>query len=166
MPTESVPPSPHSPKPRQKGLSFFLIAVGAAVLFVLLVLPAILKAPLPKRIERISEAEPALQAASQHAQSQLDTFTTELANPKAGERFAVDGAFQTPSGNEYLWVADVTYANGVFTGRLDQVPIAFSGAKRGDTVTVARSNVYDWMIKDGDTIQGAFTQKALSTGRS
>jgi len=118
-----------------------------------------------RHVALVGHANTDLQAAAHQAQAELDTFISELSNPKPGERFAIDGAFDTDAGPEYLWLKDPIYKAGSFTATLDQPPVAYRGAHRGDLVTVPREKVFDWMIKDGDQIRGAYTTKVLGGGR-
>lgn len=114
-----------------------------------------------KNVARVAHADPELQAASKKAQDGLPNFIKELQSPKPGEGFAVKGAFKTSAGPEYLWVRSPEYKDGTFTGTLDQQPIAIADKKKGDTVKVAKKDVYDWLIKTDDGIQGMFTEKVL-----
>ncbi|MDR3691460.1 MAG: DUF2314 domain-containing protein [Fimbriimonas sp.] len=112
-------------------------------------------------VARIAHADPELQAASKQAQGGLPGFIKELQAPKPGEGFAIKGAFKTQAGPEYLWVKSPTYKDGVFEGKLDQVPMAVTGKKKGDTVRVPKKDVFDWLIKDDSGIRGMFTDKVL-----
>lgn len=114
------------------------------------------------RILRINQASPELQAAVRKAQSSLPNFIKELkaANPDA--RFAIKGTFPTDAGNEYLWVKDPTVKGSVFTGTLDQVPIALKTSSKGDTVPVNQADVVDWLIRDSAGNRGGFTERVLT----
>lgn len=137
------------------------IKIGFGVVALLLILLLGLSLIKPRSMARIAHADPELQAAVQRAQSELKDFEKELSNPTEGEGFAVKGAFKTDQGPEYLWVRMPTYENGVFRGRLDQVPEFYKGAKKGDEVSVKEADVFDWLIKDKSGIRGAYTEQVL-----
>jgi uncharacterized protein YegJ (DUF2314 family) len=118
----------------------------------------------PSGVVRVAHESPELQAAALRAQNELEDFVKELTHPKEGERFAVKGAFKTDQGPEYLWVRDPVYSADGFRGTLDQVPMLYHGAKKGDDVTVKREDVYDWMIREGKDIRGAYTEEVLRRG--
>ncbi len=115
----------------------------------------------PKDVTRIAHADPELQAASKEALKGLPAFIQELQSPKPGEGFAIKGAFKATGGLEYLWVRSPSFKNEVFTGTLDQQPIAVRGLNKGDSVTVRKADVYDWLVKDESGIRGMLTEKVL-----
>lgn len=137
-----------------------LTAVG--VVIALGVVAVLLPKGGPSRVERVAHADPAIQAAANKAKNQLDIFLKEIQHPMEGDQFFVKGAFKAGDTPEYLWVKRATYDRGVFTGILDQPPMLYQGAKRGDTVKVKQDDVYDWMIKNGTYMQGGFTEKVLN----
>jgi uncharacterized protein YegJ (DUF2314 family) len=116
----------------------------------------------PSEVKRVAHANPELQTAARRAQAELDHFIEQLGHPKPGERFALKAGFDTEVGPEYLWVRDPAFENGVFTGVLDQAPLVYKEAKKGDKVTIRRQQVYDWLIKDGSTTQGGYTEQVLT----
>jgi uncharacterized protein YegJ (DUF2314 family) len=153
-----VPPPVH----RVRRRPWWPIALGAVVFLALvLVMASRLR---PARIARINYASPALQAASRRAKDELGTFIKALETRTATQRFFIRGAFPTDAGPEYLWVRNVTYDRGEFRGTLDERPVVFRGAQKGEEVVVKRQDVFDWAIKDGDTIRGRYTEAVLGGG--
>ena len=118
-----------------------------------------------QRVARITGANEELQAAAKEAQRSLPGFIEELKKAPSGVRFAIKGAFPTDSGPEYMWVKDPTYANGTFTGILDQRPMIYKAAKGGDEVSVKKAEVFDWLIQDGNNVRGRFTEDVLAHQR-
>jgi len=136
--------------------------IGSAVIVVLAGFGIYsLMSQAPTHVLRISHKDPELEAAIKHAREGLPGFKKELAAPKPGEGFAVKGTFDTVGGHEYLWVKKPTFKDGVFTGILDQQPIAFAKVK-GDEVKVKEKDVVDWLIKDDEGVRGMETEKILS----
>ena len=114
-----------------------------------------------KRVQRVTQANPELLAAIKNAKATLPKFISELKANKPGTRFAVKGTFKTESGNEYLWVKDPVLTGSVFTGTLDQVPMALPNVAKGDSIRVNQVDVVDWLIHDSSGDQGEFTEKVL-----
>lgn len=113
-------------------------------------------------VVRVNSQDPRLQAAVRQAKDGLDGFLKELESPKPDDGFAVKGMFQTPYGPEYLWVRRPVYKDGMFSGVLDQEPMALPAKKKGDAVKFAKKDLVDWLIKDDRETRGAFTERALN----
>lgn len=134
--------------------------VMAIVVLVALAIVAMLP-KTPKSVRRISHADAKLQAASREAVANLPRFVARLKSGDPDDRFAIRAAFPSSMGPEYLWVRDVRVKGDGFEGMLDQDPIAYKNAKKGDIVTIARGDVYDWMIRSHGVIEGGKTEEAL-----
>ena len=100
-------------------------------------------------------------AAIQMAKDTLPEFIQELKKP--GSRlFCVKSPYATDSGGkEHMWVKVDRYANGVFEGTLLDEPADIKALKMGRAMKVNERNISDWMIDDGTTQRGLFTQKVL-----
>lgn len=135
-------------------LAIPVVALGGAFL---------LPKPQGHAVARISGEDKELQAAVTRARAELPSFIKALQHPKAGDEFAVKGAFKTDQGPEYLWVKAPVYVEGGFIGVLDQRPMLYKGSKEGDTVDVAKDDVYDWLIvHDRKIVAGGFTDEVLT----
>lgn len=79
------------------------------------------------------------------------------------------GGSTVDGSKEHIWVDEVDFANGKFTGKLANEPAKIAGKKIGDTVTFAKEDASDWMIfhEDGRE-EGGFTTKVMEekTGTS
>lgn len=144
-------------------------AVPLIVLIVLAVAVASwLRAPPPKpdvpQVELVHEVDANLQRAANEARQKLPEFRDRLQSAQPGERFAIRARFETSAGPEFLWLKDPIYSEGSYQGVLDQEPVALD-AKKGDPLTVAEDQVYDWMIIGIDSTEGAFTEQALRDRR-
>ena len=118
----------------------------------------------PGRVVRVAHGNKPLQDASRKAQAELPTFIDALKHRTDGQRFFVRGNFKTTGGPEYLWVKDVAFDGTDFHGTLDESPMLYRKAKRGDPVTMKRNEVYDWAIKEGSSVKGAYTTKIVGSG--
>lgn len=106
--------------------------------------------------------DPRLVQATQQARRTLKTFLTHLASPAPDmSGFAVKGAFLEGSTVEAIWVSDVSYANGVFTGRLSNDPQELRRLHYGDRVQIKEREILDWMIVKGHKLLGGFTIRAM-----
>ncbi len=113
---------------------------------------------------RVSSSDPGMNAAMQQAQKDLPSFIKALQSPSSTQsQFAIRARFPYGSGKdaEYLWVNDLTYANGKFQGVLDSSPQLATNLHAGDHVTVEPPDVADWVIVDAGKLLGGFTIIAL-----
>ena len=103
-----------------------------------------------------------MSAAIKEAKRTLPDFIKKLENPGKNE-FSVKARMTTPDGGgEHIWVADLTYKSGQFTGVLDNEPVYLTGKKAGDQVTFPESDVTDWIImNEAGDMQGGFTVAVL-----
>ena len=111
-------------------------------------------------VTSVNSDDPEMEAAIQKAQDSLDQFIAEMAKP--GKRqFGIKAAIETPEGTEHIWVANVSYADGMFKGVFANEPLRIPGKHELDPVEVKWEDVSDWLIMDGDRMTGGFTQKVL-----
>jgi uncharacterized protein YegJ (DUF2314 family) len=109
-----------------------------------------------------TKANPELYVAVQKARHSLDSFIAQYEHPKPGNAdFGLQGAFQTPRGEEHLWIRVDNYAKGTFSGHLVDEPVALVGKHRGDIVTIDRNDVTDWIYRSNGKKVGGFTMDVL-----
>jgi uncharacterized protein YegJ (DUF2314 family) len=78
------------------------------------------------------------------------------------ERYIVKVRFPTDDGGaEHIWLDDVTYTGGQFTGRLTEAAYEVKHLKKGQRVTVKRDDVSDWAVFEKDGMRGGYTDKVL-----
>lgn len=102
-----------------------------------------------------------LAAAVIMAQRKLPEFIDVFSKQGQAGKFAVCAKVETPIGPEHLWVRIDGLAKDEFTGRLDVEPKAWKEKRKGDSMTVKKADVVDWMYDLGDGLQGGYTLKAL-----
>ncbi len=102
-----------------------------------------------------------MNAAYAKAQETLPEFMAVLADPPPGTGSL---AIKFPlAGWEHIWVSNVSYSNGVFTGTLDNVPLQEEWSL-GDRVEVPMEDVSDWgYFGTDETMHGHFTTRVLLT---
>lgn len=92
-------------------------------------------------------------AVKSRVQARLPTFAADFQKGlPAGERISVKASFDTDDGRvEKMWLDVIRWKQGTITGRLDNDPSAIRSLRRGATVDVKESSVFDcvrWK-KDG-----------------
>lgn len=98
----------------------------------------------------------AMDAAIATARRRVDEFIAILAR-KGADSFSVKAPIKDANGTEHFWITDVTYANGAFTGQIGNDPGIVKNVKLGQTWTVKKEDISDWMYEVGDKIHGGFT---------
>lgn len=62
---------------------------------------------------------------------------------------------------EYFWLADTSYAEGCFSGFIEDEPVEVSTVKLGDRWTALAQDVVDWMYSRDEKMHGNFTLRAV-----
>ena len=62
---------------------------------------------------------------------------------------------------EQVWLADVRYEAGVFSGTIDNDPTRVKTRRVGELVRVKKDEITDFMYEEGDKIWGNYTLRAL-----
>jgi uncharacterized protein YegJ (DUF2314 family) len=102
-----------------------------------------------------------MDVAQARARASVDDFITSLRVGTA-DYYGVKHGFTTvTNGEEHCWISNLRYQDGKFTGTIDNEPEAVPHLKVGDTVTVDRSEISDWMVRKNDVIYGAYTLRVL-----
>ncbi len=95
------------------------------------------------------------------AQESLDRFIGALAEGK-GDFFAIKRPYPTRSGEvEHIWITVSTISNGSFIGEIGNIPRDIADLNEGDSVTVPRAEVTDWMIASGRRMFGGYTTRVI-----
>lgn len=120
----------------------------------------------PDYVRLNEEGQQQMDAAIVCAQKEIDVFIAGLNNPKPSQTyFSVKKPFPYQDGDktneEHIWLTDVTYADGVFSGRVGNDPVDVENIKLGDKVTVKKAEASDWMIIDGGKLVGGYTIRVL-----
>ena len=93
----------------------------------------------------------------------VDRFIAALAKPAAGQSgFTVKKMFTTSNGGgEHIWLVDLKFDGVNFTGKVDNDPEHVPSVKLGDSATVSRGEISDWMYMEKGLIVGAYTLRVL-----
>ena len=106
-----------------------------------------------------------MDAAIAEARSRIDEFLTALkTNDKERyPKFAVKAAVTEGEHVEHLWLTDIKFVDGHFTGNVGNNPHMITKVKRGDEIKVAKDKISDWVYADAEkrAMVGRFTDKAM-----
>lgn len=104
------------------------------------------------------EAE--MNAAIARARSEVDAF---IAVMKSGEvtQFAIKVPIKDQGHVEHFWMTDVTYRDGRFTGKINNQPGIVSNVKFGQTLTVEKDKISDWLYIRNGKMYGHYTLRPL-----
>jgi len=104
--------------------------------------------------------EQEMEAAIAQAREETDLFIAELTSP-TGTDHAVKAPVTDGEEVEHFWLVDVSFADGQFTGRIDNDPGIVSNVKIGQTWTVKKEDISDWMYFRDGKMHGNHTVRPL-----
>tara|TARA_R110000764_G_scaffold33697_1_gene75498 strand:- start:463 stop:969 length:507 start_codon:yes stop_codon:yes gene_type:complete len=102
------------------------------------------------------------------ANNSIQEFITALEsdNPDL-DFFAIKQKFITrDGGGEHIWVQDIQLVDSEFIGIVGNEPVYTNAIQLGDTITIDRDNISDWMYYEKDKIVGGYTIRVLRDGLS
>ena len=105
--------------------------------------------------------DPVMNAAIDKARATVDKFITALNDPKPQQNFSVKMAVEDENGVEHMWLAPVEIKGTKFVGTLNNEPGIVRSVEYGDTLTVDKTEISDWMIVQDQTISGGYTMRVL-----
>lgn len=99
--------------------------------------------------------------AIEKANQTLTDFNAVLSNPKI-EVKSLKVKFETSNGGgEHIWLTNVQYKDGRYSGTLDNEPEYITEYKIGDKIEVDNSKISDWMYIENGKLFGGYTIKLL-----
>jgi uncharacterized protein YegJ (DUF2314 family) len=110
----------------------------------------------------VADDDPRMNAAVEKARATVQTFTTALLAPRAGQTsFSVKMAFTDGKNTEHMWLSPVTFDGTHFQGTVNNDPKMVSTVKRGQQATVAPAQISEWMFVEDRKLVGGHTLRAL-----
>jgi uncharacterized protein YegJ (DUF2314 family) len=110
----------------------------------------------------VDDDDPQMLGAIKKARSTVDQFIQALNHPKPSQsEFTVKLLIKDGKHGEHMWIAPVHYKGGKFTGEIGNDPDKVKTVKYGDTVTVAKDQISDWMYVENGKLVGGFTFRVL-----
>lgn len=104
------------------------------------------------------EAE--MQAAIARARSEVDAFVAVMTSG-GGSDFAVKVPIEDKGQVEHFWITNIVFRDGKFEGRIDNEPGTVSNVRIGQTITVAKDEISDWLYMRDGKMHGNYTMRPL-----
>lgn len=101
-----------------------------------------------------------MNAAIEKANQTLTDFNAALLNPEI-EVKSLKVKFQNETDAEHIWLSNIEFKDGKYSGVLDNEPEYITEYKIGDKVNVDSKNISDWMYIDNGKLYGGYTIKVL-----
>jgi|SRR6218665_2695570 len=111
-------------------------------------------------IYSVESQDEEMNAAILKANETLKDFNAGLLNPKA-ESQALKVHFTNSSGTEHMWVGDIVFKDGKYSGILNNDPEYVKEYKSGDKIDIDPSKISDWMYLENGKLFGGYTIKVL-----
>lgn len=97
------------------------------------------------------------------ARSEVDSFIAELMSPK-GSDHAVKAPIEDRGETEHFWLTDISFSNGQFTGLIGNEPGIVSNVQFGQSWTISKNDISDWMYIRDRKMHGNYTMRPLLNG--
>lgn len=124
---------------------------------VLVFLAACSRPPADKPDTLVNEFdEAAMDAAIARARQETPTFLAALAKGDA-DSYSVKAPISENGKTEHFWISDVTYRDGVFSGKIANEPGIVTHVRLGQPWTVTEGEISDWMVVQSGRIHGGYT---------
>ena len=104
--------------------------------------------------------EQEMNAAIARARSEVDSFISELSKP-TGTNHAVKAPIEDAGETEHFWLTDVSFQNGEFKGTINNDPGIVGNVKLGQTWTIKKTEISDWMFMRDGKMHGNYTMRPL-----
>lgn len=111
-------------------------------------------------IYNVEGTDKEMNAAIEIANKTLTDFNAALLNPEI-EVKSLKVKFQNQTDSEHIWLSNVEFKDGKYSGVLDNEPEYITEHKIGDKVNVDSKNISDWMYIDNGKLFGGYTIKVL-----
>jgi len=99
-------------------------------------------------------------AATKRAIDEVDDFIADLQTGSA-DMYAVKAPIKDQGETEHFWLTGVTFADGKFTGTIDNDPGIVTNVALGQTWTLGKTEISDWMFMRQGKMHGNYTMRPL-----
>lgn len=99
-------------------------------------------------------------SATERAISEVDTFIADLETGRS-ETYAVKAPIKDGGETEHFWLTGVTFANGEFTGTINNEPGMVSNVTMGQQYSLGKTEISDWMFMRDGKMHGNYTMRPL-----
>lgn len=114
----------------------------------------------PDTLVKSGYDEHEMNAAIARARSEVDSFIGELSKP-TGTNHAVKAPIEDAGKTEHFWLTDVSFQNGEFKGTINNDPGIVRNVKIGQSWTIKKTAISDWMFMRDGKIYGNYTMRPL-----
>ncbi|PBJ06124.1 YegJ family protein [Flavobacterium sp. ACN6] len=101
-----------------------------------------------------------MNAAILKANETLNDFNAGLSNPNADSQ-ALKIKFSNAKGIEHMWIGDIVFKDGKYSGILNNEPEYVTEFKAGDKIDIDPSKISDWMYLENGKLFGGYAIKVL-----
>jgi uncharacterized protein YegJ (DUF2314 family) len=101
-----------------------------------------------------------MDAAISRARSEVELFIGELSKP-TGTNHAVKAPIEEGGKTEHFWLTEVSFQNGEFKGTIGNEPGIVGHVKMGQSWTINKTDISDWMFMRDGKIYGNYTMRPL-----
>jgi uncharacterized protein YegJ (DUF2314 family) len=135
-------------------------SVIVTVVIVVIALVSMTRSRSPEdRTISVPDDDPAMAEAIATARKTVPELLTAI---KEGvDTYCVKAPISDRNGTEHFWLSQVKYADGKFTGKIDNEPDMVKCVKLGDSYSVKEGEISDWMYLRNGKATGNVTLKAL-----
>ncbi len=111
-------------------------------------------------IYNVGSEDEAMNAAILKANETLDDFNKGLADFKA-DSHALKVKFSNGKDIEHMWVGDIKYIDGQYSGILNNDPEYITEYKAGDKINIDSGKISDWMYLVNGKLFGGYTIRVI-----
>jgi uncharacterized protein YegJ (DUF2314 family) len=109
-------------------------------------------------VEFYGKGDVEMNAAIADARKTVEKFIAAWQSPKTGQvSFFVKAGFVDGKKVEHMWLSQVQYDGTQFTGTVANEPLDLKNVKLGDSRTVLRDMISDWMFVENGHLVGGYT---------
>ncbi len=110
----------------------------------------------------VPDNDPQMLAAIEKAKATVATFEVALRAPKPGQTgFSVKAPISDHGYTEHFWLLPVSFDGKEFHGQINNDPEKVKTVKLGQEITIAPSQISDWMYIENHKLVGGFTLRVL-----
>jgi len=115
----------------------------------------------------VSESDIEMNKAIETARKTIGVFTKALKSKSPDmEYFTIKQQFSGQDNDEHIWISNIQIIDEDFTGTVNNNPIYTTGIKLGDTITIDKARISDWMFFEKGVVRGGYTIKVIRNNMS
>jgi len=113
-------------------------------------------------IAEVAKGDSDMEAAFRKAKATLSEFIVLIRTPrKTITNYAVKVRISDRNGDEYFWISRPREENGLFIGRIANIPRLVKNVEQGQLISFKQSDILDWLYRENGRMVGNFTACAL-----